>query len=139
MTRKIGLCVLLAVLLLVERFTGAAPLAMNVNYQDGCMITYSRAQLLRLDGNYEPPDLPNEIHGISRRPRRRSRWCGVRVRCRRRDPRLPMPTMVCANVHSLRNKTEELTALARWHHAYRESSLICLTESWLQDKDPSSA
>ena len=139
MALKTWFCVLLAVLLLMERFTGVASLAMNVNNQDGGTITYSRAQLLRLDGDYEPPDLPDEIHNISKRPRKRGRRGGVRARCRRRGSRLPMPMTVWRNVRSLRNKLDELTALARWNHVYRESSLICLTETWLQDKDPSSA
>ena len=45
--------------------------------------------------------------------------------------------VVCGNVRSLRNKMDELASLTRWNFAYRESSLICLSETWLQqDRDP---
>ena len=47
---------------------------------------------------------------------------------------------ICGNVRSLRNKIDELSALTKWNWAYRESSLICFTETWLQEgKDPDSA
>ena len=131
------LCVFLAVLLLAERFTSTTSLTTNVNIQNG-VITYSRAQLMQLDGPYDRPALPDDVDDIQKRPRKRGRRGGVRARCRRRGCRLPMPMMVCGNVRSIRNKIDELTALTRWNFAYRESSLICLTETWLQDKDPCS-
>ena len=39
------------------------------------------------------------------------------------------------NVRSLRNKCDELSALSKFAFEYRESSLICLTETWLNDRD----
>ena len=137
MMKTTCLCVFLAVLLLAERFTSTTSLTTNVNIQNG-VITYSRAQLMQLDGPYDRPALPDDVDDIQKRPRKRGRRGGVRARCRRRGCRLPMPMMVCGNVRSIRNKIDELTALTRWNFAYRESSLICLTETWLQDKDPCS-
>lgn len=65
---------------------------------------------------------------------------GARVRCKRRGARLPLPLMVCCNIRSLRNKLDEFSALCKCNCAFREASIICLTETWLQeDKDPESA
>ena len=108
-----------------------------INKQNG-VISYSRDQLMQFsEGPYDYPS-SEELNDIKKRTRRRGRRGGIRVRCRRRGSRLPMPMMVCGNVRSIRNKIDELTALTRWNYAYRESSLICLTETWLQDKDPCS-
>ena len=51
---------------------------------------------------------------------------------------LPMPMIMTGNVRSLRNKTD-ISALCRYDFSYRESSMICLTETWLQDSDPDSS
>ena len=51
-----------------------------------------------------------------------------------------MPMIVTGNVRSLRNKIDELAGLIKWNYAYRESSMICLTETWLHPgKDPDTA
>jgi ribosome assembly protein 1 len=47
--------------------------------------------------------------------------------------------IMTGNVRSLRNKVDELSALCRYDFAYRESSMICLTETWLQERDPDSS
>ena len=78
--------------------------------------------------------------GKSRNGKKRGRRGGVRVRCRRRGARLPLPMCVTGNVRSIRNKMDELSALCKWNYAYREASIICLTETWLNgDNDPDSA
>jgi hypothetical protein len=48
------------------------------------------------------------------------------------DDETELEETVSGNVRSLRNKMDELTALTHLHYAYREASLICLTETWLQ-------
>ncbi len=67
--------------------------------------------------------------------RKRGTKGGLRTRFRRRKFRPPLPSVITGNVRSIRNKTEELCALCRFHYEYRESSLICLTETWLNDLD----
>ena len=102
-------------------------------------LVYTRDQLL----SYNVPSMPSQTDipdEIKRSTRRRGRRGGIRARCRRRGPRLAVPMIVTGNVRSLRNKTDELSALCKWNYAYRESSMLCLTETWLQEnRDPDSA
>lgn len=51
--------------------------------------------------------------GKTRNNKRRGRRGGVRVRCRRRGARLPLPMCVVGNVRSVRNKFDELSALCK--------------------------
>lgn len=43
-----------------------------------------------------------------------------------------------ANVHSLRNKLDELQANISYQWAYKEASLTCLTETWLENTNADS-
>lgn len=66
--------------------------------------------------------------------RKRGRRGGVKQRLKRltgTQKSLPLPSIILANVRSLRNKLDELQAniLCQW--AYKEASLVCLTETWL--------
>lgn len=67
--------------------------------------------------------------------RRRGRRAGVRVRLRKRGDRPPLPTIVFGNVRSVRNKIDELAANCRFNSEYKNSSVIGLTETWLESKD----
>ena len=40
------------------------------------------------------------------------------------------------NVRSLANKTDELAGLVRTQRVYRESSVLCFTETWLHEDIP---
>ena len=142
MSCKQLLSILLTVLLVFNSLNGMASMA--VGNEHG-RIVYSRGQLLDISNNLpadvtavmELPELPEEMR---RHQRRRGRRGGVRARCRRRGCRVPVPTVITGNVRSLRNKADELTGLTRWNYVYREASVICLTETWLQeDKDPDCA
>ncbi len=42
-----------------------------------------------------------------------------------------LPLVIMGNRRSLANKTDNLTALINSQHAYRECSLHCFTEAWL--------
>lgn len=42
-----------------------------------------------------------------------------------------LPSIVMGNVNSLSNKCDELEALVKSQRTYRETSLMCFTESWL--------
>ena len=70
--------------------------------------------------------------------RRRGRRGGIRARVRRRGIRTPLPTVIFGNVQSVRNKIDELAANCKFLSEYRESALIGLSETWLQENDPDS-
>lgn len=67
--------------------------------------------------------------------RRRGRRGGIRARIRRRGIRTPLPTVMFGNVQSIRNKIDELSANCKFIRDYRESAIVAVTESWLEDKD----
>ncbi|KAK2850760.1 hypothetical protein Q5P01_007036 [Channa striata] len=56
-----------------------------------------------------------------------------------RDQLLPvLPSVIMGNVRSLSNKMDQLAALIRLQRVYRESSLLCFTETWLNQDTPDS-
>ena len=56
----------------------------------------------------------------------------MRVRARKRGVKKPfLPVFVLGNARSLNNKTEELQACTRHLYEYRESSIMCFSETWL--------
>ncbi|MEQ2168768.1 hypothetical protein GOODEAATRI_018167, partial [Goodea atripinnis] len=63
-------------------------------------------------------------------PRARKRggvWQQVR---RLGHRRIPLPTVTLANVHSLRNKLDNLQGHVKYVAEYRSTSLLALTETW---------
>ncbi|KAK4324485.1 hypothetical protein Pmani_004892 [Petrolisthes manimaculis] len=128
--------------------------ATNVNIQ------YDSASILSLRPPLDSP-LPAEfINDISRlqevqashnekeysenattkkhRKRRRGRRSGVRVRMRRRGMKTPLPAITFGNIRSIRNKMNELCTNCKFIQEYRDSAVIALTETWLQDRDADS-
>ena len=81
----------------------------------------------------------NGLHqkGKGKNGKKTGRSGGVRVRCRRRGSRLPLLMCVTGNVRSNTNKIDELIALCKWNNAYREASVICLTETCLNGDNDS--
>lgn len=61
---------------------------------------------------------------------------GIRERIRRRGHKHPLPIMTLSNVRSLSNKMNELMAKLEYDRDYRQSNLICLTETWLKEDLP---
>jgi len=61
--------------------------------------------------------------------RHRLKWQGQR--------RIPLPTVILANVQSLRNKVDELQGHMKFLAEYRDACLLALTETWLKEQDPS--
>jgi len=49
-----------------------------------------------------------------------------------------LPSVIMGNANSVPNKCDELEALVRNQRLYKESSLICLSESWLNNNTPDS-
>ena len=75
----------------------------------------------------------------SRPLRKRGKRAGVLVRFRRRAYRPPLPSILLSNVQSLRNKFDELLYLLRERKDYRDCSIVCLTETWLDPMTPDTA
>lgn len=68
-----------------------------------------------------------------RKMRKRGKKGGVRVRLRKlRLNRIPLPSIVMANIQSLRNTIDELQATVRFQHAYKDACIMAFTESWLK-------
>lgn len=70
---------------------------------------------------------------------RRKYW-GCKARRRRwlwkRRYRPYLPSITIWNVRSLVNKMDELTSHTMRERVFRESSIMCFTETWLQDNIP---
>ncbi|KAI4892795.1 hypothetical protein NFI96_002483, partial [Prochilodus magdalenae] len=100
-------------------------------------IVYSRDQLLAL--RKTPPLFTSrlEIPAELRRPYRGCR-AGNKRRERKRRYKPCLPSIIMGNVRSLANKTDELSALIRTQREYRECSILCFTESWLNQNVPDS-
>ena len=137
-------CVLLLLLLCTAEFI----LAVSGRHR-GEILRYNREDLLLLRNmDYPAPNMDNCGELVQREPGRdhrrkapvalryRGRRGGVRQRLKRltgtrKSP--PLPSIIPANVHSLHNKLDELQANISCQWAYKEASLICLTETWLDN------
>ena len=75
-------------------------------------------------------DIPTEL-----RKRKRGKRGGVRLRLRRRKFRPPLPSIITGNCQSLCNKLDELKACVRFRHEYRESCMMCFSETWFSSKN----
>ncbi len=78
-------------------------------------------------------DIPPEL-----KRRKRGRRGGLRVRARLRKFKPVLPSVIMGNVRSLAHKVDELAALLKYDRLFRQSSLLCFTESWLNDSSPAS-
>lgn len=58
---------------------------------------------------------------------------GLRHRLWRRRSRFPLPVIALSNVRSVSNKLDELALRAEHDPVFRQSNLVCLTETWLKD------
>ncbi len=70
---------------------------------------------------------------------KRGRRASVFVRLRRYPHRIPLPTILLANVQSLDNKLCELRARISYKRETRDCCIICLTETWMSAMVPDSA
>ena len=114
---------------------------------------YSRESilLLRSSGLSSPPTfdfLPPEMNPDSSssaqttypmHKRKRGKRGGLRRRLRRMTALLPLPTIIFANTRSIRPKHpnynfDELAANVSYMQEYRDACLLCLTETWFDNK-----
>ena len=87
----------------------------------------------------EEPGQSNRTHSHRQRPtRRRRRGCrgGALVRLRKRMSRAPLPSIMLANVRSLRNKMDELIGHIDAKRDYRDCNVFSFTETWLDSSTP---
>jgi hypothetical protein len=73
--------------------------------------------------------------------RKQGKRGGVKQRTRKllSRNRIPLPSVILANVRSLRNKIEELRANVLHLRDYRDACLMAFTETWLTESDSDSA
>lgn len=65
---------------------------------------------------------------------------GIRQRLKNLSlSKIPLPTIILANVQSLwKKKTDELQAMVKLQHDYRDVCLMALAETWLSEGDSDS-
>lgn len=114
-------------------------------YGNAGILTYTRDQLLSLRHSIKPEDSGLELlvkypqlKNIGTRKgtkiKKRGSRGGVRERLRRHGSRHPLPVITFSNVCSLSNKMNELIAKVQYDNEFRQSNLICFTESWLKEE-----
>lgn len=124
--------------------------ASELNHREPAMLVYNRNELLKyrnLCGGHDvrrcdcniKQIVPQEVLFTNRLCwRKRGRKGGLRVRLKRRKFRPPLPSVVLGNARSLNNKTDELQANAKFLSEYKDSCVMCFTETWLHDQIPDS-
>lgn len=115
-----------------------------IQYSKDYLLTFEKPVISGPPVDLIIPDL-EELAGLGkgdhfrtpeRRPRRRGRRGGVRERMRRQHPsRIPLPSIMLSNARSLRNKTDELQALVRHQHAFKDACILAFSETWLGERD----
>ncbi|XP_051814888.1 uncharacterized protein LOC127537121 [Acanthochromis polyacanthus] len=89
---------------------------------------YSREELFSLRQNKSglqhpiPVDILRCFHGCR---------AGAKVKARKWRYKPFLPSVIMGNVNSLPNKSDELETLVKTDKTYRECSLLCFTETWL--------
>lgn len=78
------------------------------------------------------------INGKTRKRGRRGGVCR-RIRRQLQRNRLPLPSMLLANVQSIRNKLDELQANVHHAREFRDACVMAFTETWLTDRESDSS
>ena len=96
---------------------------------------HSRNQLIALS---KPLLLPRANPEIPKEFWRRRWGCrtGAKLKAKRRKHKPSVPAILMGNVRSLANKTDKLVVLVKTQREYRESSVICFMETWLNSHFP---
>lgn len=71
--------------------------------------------------------------------RGQGKWVGSLVKLRRRELRIPLPSIHLANVRSLANKMDKLLLLQSRNFDFSRSAALCFTETWLSEHVPNNA
>ena len=111
------------------------------------ILNYSSYELRSINLSLQGTDIRHDvisalkllrIHNNERfncKARKRGKQGGVILRNKRLKGKTPLPQVILSNVRSIRNKIDELRSLIKYDSDYRQSSIICLTETWLNSKD----
>ena len=97
------------------------------------VIQYSKEKLLSFGGR-EIRSKTREQYAISIKERKRGKRGGIKQRIRRTG-KTPLPTIILSNLHSIRNKIDNIAALCKFDNDYKNSNLLCFTETWLSETD----
>ena len=103
------------------------------------MIQYSHAFLQAAQVKAVTFDLPriaDDFWMNIRHQMKRDHRSGVNEQARWRHFKPVLPSIIMGNVQSLKNKPDELETCVRYLHELRETSLLCLTETWFSELDP---
>ncbi len=93
-------------------------------------VDFIRSQNFLNDGGFMENASRNNDESKIWKPRKQGKKSGVHQRLRKQClKRIPLTTIVIANVQSLRNKTDELQATVHVHHSYREACILAFTET----------
>ena len=124
---RICICLLLVLRVLSQILANPAE---GVNeYGRPFPIVYNRQELLQLRPLTSAPpniDIPIEIQS---KQRKRGKKGGIRQRLRCQKFRPPLPSIITGNSQSLRNKMDELKACTDYQYGYRDSCLVCFSET----------
>lgn len=110
-------------------------------------MAYTRECLLSLKSSPTPEDLYGDILNtppelkrtktqVKANLKKRESRGSIRERIIRQGCKYPLPTMILTNIRSLSNKINELMVKVECDRDYRQSNLICLTETWLKRDIP---
>ena len=126
------------------------PLGYECYENQAHVITYERSFLLGLataaPSKTKPTGLPGWVparestddvtENETTRRHKRGKKGGLRQRLKKRKYRVPLPTVTLGNVRSISNKIDEIRGLARFNSEFRNSSILCFTETWLNSNIP---
>lgn len=108
-----------------------------MKWDDPNRVDMNMGPLLIQDVNVEITK--HKSHGWDGKNSRRGKRGGVHMRLKRQKlQRIPLPSIILANVQSLRNKTDELQGNTNYLHEYRNACIMAFSKTWLMstDSDP---
>ena len=141
---------------LLYRMIHLFSLSSGYSLPDTQRITYARDLLLQLRLNSDQvvfteklpeviqrkhsPGHSDTAHHKKKVTRRGKKKAGVRARLKRgKVKHRTLPSVILANVRSLRNKTDELQANINHMYEYRTASILAFIETWLNENDSNDA
>ena len=98
----------------------------------GPRIVYGRDTLMDLRWSHASSKRPTDTDiPAALKCRKRGRKGGVRARIKRKF-KPALPSIIMGNTQSLCNKLDELKSCCLWRQEYRDSCLMCFSETWFK-------
>ena len=104
----------------------------NLHYDSSTLLAIRQLSIPYINNQLDL-EIPFEMRRP--RPKKRGQKGGIRMRMGRRKLRTPVPSVITGNTRSIRNKVDELEALAKYDYRFRDSAIMCFTETWLSVVD----